>query len=281
MRYSNTAELSMRAEMEILNGRHTTRTLRARILSTMFAAGTLLAITAAPAGAADESASGAWRFKVSPYVWTPGIGGATGAGDFNLGFSDILESVNWLTMGELTASKNKFSVSADLINMKLNIGGNEQFPIPIPPGSPAAVSVGIDASSKAVLKAWVVSPTVRYKLIDKEQASLQVLAGARYLSLDVTATVTASVGAMRRAVQVSDTEDWWDGIVGASGRVYLDNSKHMYFDYYGDVGTGDSDLTWQVQGTSATASTTNGTYARATATFAGILTVARRSPTCT
>jgi hypothetical protein len=109
--------------------------------------------------------------------------------------------------------------------------------------------VDIDENSKAVLKAWIVSPTVRYKLIDKERTSLQVLAGARYMSLDITATVTESVGALERGVQVSDTEDWWDGIVGASGRVYLDNTKHMYFDYYGDVGTGDTDLTWQVQGT--------------------------------
>ena len=233
----------------MINARHTTRALRARILSAMFAAGTLLAITAGPAGAANESASSAWRFKASPYVWTPGFGGAAGGSDFNLGFGDILDSLNWLTMGELTASKNKFSVSSDFINLKLNIGGNTQFPVPPSPGSPVAGPVDIDESAKAVLKAWVVSPTVRYKLIDKERGSLQVLAGARYLSMDITATVTASVGSMQRAVQVSDTEDWWDGIVGASGRVYLDNTKHMYFDYYGDVGTGDADLTWQVQGT--------------------------------
>jgi len=39
-----------------------------------------------------------------------------------------------------------------------------------------------------------------------------------------------------------------DGIVGASGKVNLDNQKMLYFSYYGDVGTGDSDLTWSVQG---------------------------------
>jgi len=45
-------------------------------------------------------------------------------------------------------------------------------------------------------------------------------------------------------VDVSDTI--WDGIVGFKGRVALGSDKKWYIPYYADVGTGQSDLTWQV-----------------------------------
>ena len=39
--------------------------------------------------------------------------------------------------------------------------------------------------------------------------------------------------------------DNWDGIVGAKGRLGFGPRREWFVPYYVDVGTGDSDLTWQ------------------------------------
>jgi hypothetical protein len=42
------------------------------------------------------------------------------------------------------------------------------------------------------------------------------------------------------------TETQWDAVVGMKGRATLGAGRHWYIPYYVDVGTGESDLTWQV-----------------------------------
>jgi len=41
------------------------------------------------------------------------------------------------------------------------------------------------------------------------------------------------------------TEQNWDAIVGVKGRVGIGASREWFVPYYVDIGTGDSDLTWQ------------------------------------
>jgi hypothetical protein len=38
----------------------------------------------------------------------------------------------------------------------------------------------------------------------------------------------------------------WDAIVGAKGRVAFGANREWFIPYYADIGTGDSDLTWQL-----------------------------------
>ncbi len=44
-------------------------------------------------------------------------------------------------------------------------------------------------------------------------------------------------------LDLSDSESFWDGVVGLQGETKLNDQ--WTFLYYGDIGTGDSDLTWQ------------------------------------
>ena len=70
-----------------------------------------------------------------------------------------------------------------------------------------------------------------------------VMAGARFLSLDIgIKTDTDSVSGSSTA-KSSDSGSVWDGVVGVNGRVKL--SKNWILQGYGDVGSGQSDLTWQ------------------------------------
>ena len=201
-----------------------------------------LLITAAPAHAGDESASDEWRFEVDPHLWAAGVGGASGNGDeIKIGFTDVLEDFNFAMMGGVKASKNKFSVFADALYLKITGGSDSEFPLPVP-------SASVSQQLKASMKAWIATAGVGYKLIDSEQGSLNVHVGTRYTSLDVNSTVTLTGSGPGQGVVISGHEYWLDGIVGASGEVPLDNQKKWYFRYYGDLGTGDSDFIWATEG---------------------------------
>ena len=46
--------------------------------------------------------------------------------------------------------------------------------------------------------------------------------------------------------KLSETVDLWDGILGVKGRLALND--RWFLPFYDDVGTGDTDLTWQAFG---------------------------------
>jgi hypothetical protein len=78
-----------------------------------------------------------------------------------------------------------------------------------------------------------------YTLIEKNRFSLDMLAGARYLSLEVP--LEAKLGSKK--VKTSPSVHAWDGILGVKGK--YDVSDNWFLTYYLDAGTGDSDFTWQ------------------------------------
>ena len=97
------------------------------------------------------------------------------------------------------------------------------------------------------MKAWITTLGAGYNVVDNERATLDLIGGARYLSLDVDAKLNLSRGGVllqtSRQKKTSESDHVWDGIMGIKGRINL-NDK-WYMPYYADVGTGDSDLTWQ------------------------------------
>lgn len=70
-------------------------------------------------------------------------------------------------------------------------------------------------------------------------------AGARLLSLDIDLELTGG-GSLRPDRRLSESVSLWDGILGAKGRLALND--RWFLPYYLDVGTGDTDLTWQAFG---------------------------------
>ena len=49
-----------------------------------------------------------------------------------------------------------------------------------------------------------------------------------------------------RNLTISEKGNVWDGIVGVKGKVSL--YKNWYLPFYADVGTGESEITWQAAG---------------------------------
>ena len=89
--------------------------------------------------------------------------------------------------------------------------------------------------------------TVRYNILEKDKFKLNILAGARYLSLDVDLKVDIDgVRDKELSESASDSGDVWDAIVGVTGEVML--NEKWYLPYHFDIGTGNSDLTYQAFG---------------------------------
>lgn len=174
-----------------------------------------------------------WQNEVTIYGWYAGIGGAVkspgGAeSDFTVEASDILDNLNMIFMGGYEGRCGKWSVLADAVYMDVGNTANTAFS-----GGTAAVNLDIQS--------WVLHGGVGYELVQTTQATLGVLGGVRYLSLDTavnTALDGASVG-MR-----SGSDSLIDGIIGIRGQVRL--SDNWFLPYYADIGAGGSDLSYQL-----------------------------------
>jgi len=184
----------------------------------LIVAATTPGILAAQEAVRNES----WKFGVGLYGWTASIGGKSAFGsDIDIDFDDIIDKLEIAFMGVFGVRKGKWALMTDVIYMDVKDDKD----------------IALDLNASVELKAWVVNPAIGYNVLEMEKASLHILGGARYLSLKTELGLTGFSG-------VSDSRSVWDGIIGLRGRINL--AEKWYMPFYGDIGTGDSDLTWQV-----------------------------------
>jgi hypothetical protein len=201
------------------------------------------AVSMAPATAvvADSSALDDWQFKAGLYLYAAGVKGETATGgDLDISFTDLISNLNMAFMGDAEARRDKWSLAADVIYLNVGAGGGGRIPIESAPG----VSVKVDADVK--LRAWVLGFTGGYRVLQSERANLDVIAGARYLEISSFLNTSSRLGPLARTRELAASGTNWDAIVGVKGEVNLQDN--WYAPYYLDVGTGDSDLTWQIAG---------------------------------
>jgi hypothetical protein len=79
---------------------------------------------------------------------------------------------------------------------------------------------------------------------------MDVFAGARLLDIKQKLgwDFSADIGGVSPPPRSGNSEasfNNWDAIIGVKGRVAFGANRAWYVPYYVDVGTGDSDLTWQ------------------------------------
>ena len=93
------------------------------------------------------------------------------------------------------------------------------------------------------MKARVVDALAGYNLIENKKGRLDIMGGARYLYLDVKAKLAGPGQLPGVQRKITDSGSNWDGIVGVRGR--FDLSEKWYLPYYAELGTGDSNITYQ------------------------------------
>jgi hypothetical protein len=169
-----------------------------------------------------------WEYAGQIYLWGASINGTTGTGiPLSIKFEDLFKNLRMAGMAVIGARKDKLTLLADLIYMDVN---KKDLNVPVGPGPIISLnSIG--------MKAWIIQPAVSYAVYETDVDRFELLAGARYMSLELPVGFTNPIG------KVSASDDALNGIVGVRG-------THNFTDkwvgnYHLDVGTGDSDSTWQ------------------------------------
>ncbi len=165
-----------------------------------------------------------WNYSAAIYLWGAAIGGTTVDGqEVDISFSDIVDKLDFGYMGHFDAQKGKWTIAADAVYLK--VGDNVPAPGPI---------------DKLQFRSWIVTPYAAYNVVESGQWNLDLLAGARYLYMKPKLTFSPIVPGPG-TVSLSDSN--WDAIIGMKGNYKLNEKWFMPFFF--DVGSGDSDLTWQ------------------------------------
>jgi hypothetical protein len=201
---------------------------------------------------AGGSTVGNWRYSASVYGYLPSIGGSssfpTGTGStMDVSGDQILDALKFTFMGTFDAHNGRWGVFTDFIY--LNLGdtkrGTRDFTVS---GReiPAGVSADLTWDLKGVL--WTLGG--QYRLVSDPKLTVDALAGVRLLSLkpSLSWTVDGDIGTVAATGRTGSSElseKLWDGIVGAKGRYALGESGKWSLPFYVDVGTGESQLTWQ------------------------------------
>lgn len=213
------------------------------------AAGCLMA-GAMPIAAHAESGD-EWKFDATIYGWLPAIDINTrypsGGSSITVSESDILDALNFTFMGAMNARKGRWGIGTDVIYLDLGSSAkrSRQFEID---GQP--LPVGVTAKASLDLTGWLWTTAGFYRAVEKKNYSLDLLAGARMLDLSNTLkwNLSGDLGdppVISREGRSKASGTLWDGIVGLRGRASFGEDDRWFIPYYVDVGTGDSDLTWQ------------------------------------
>ncbi len=211
-----------------------------RVLIKVYAVGTkaclalvVLAIFASTTGSAQEKSDDEWQYGLEVYFWLPNLYVSTDHGNVTLSLKDIITNLRWMTMLDVDARKGKISMGLDVIYMHL--AGSKEGNLRIPPDEPLGKDARVD------LKALIPTFHGGYEVYSKGDVSMDAIIGVRYLGIKVPIKIT--VGEMTRRAQPKGHN--WDGIVGFNTRKLIDDKS--YVDFYGDIGAGQSDLTWQAK----------------------------------
>jgi hypothetical protein len=175
------------------------------------------AVSTAVGPGVASAQDGLFRARTQIYGWGLVPSTVTGA--------DAEASVGRLVAphGDRAARFGRFGVWSDALGLQPEAG--------------TYLSAGpLDGGLRARNWAWTVAGS--YAAVETPHVDLHTLAGMRRLNTEL---------AMDNAGGVVNARDAWDAVLGVRGRVKLGEGR-WFAPYYLDVGTGQSDLTWQASG---------------------------------
>jgi hypothetical protein len=181
----------------------------------------------------EEAAASEWKKSFELYFWLPRIyiNTADDSDYFKLTLSDILRNLNFMTMIDFNAQKDKWSMGADMIYVHLTDKiTTDSHPILDDP----KVHIG--------MRAFISTFGGSYQFFDKGRTELSALAGVRYLYIRLPIEFDID-GDESFGVDLGGHN--WNGVIGMRGKTTF-NDK-LYMDYYADLGTGQAKNTYQIK----------------------------------
>jgi hypothetical protein len=203
--------------------------------------------------ATAQSLSDQWKFGASIYGWFPELGGQTtfpprsGGESISVSADTILENLKFVFMGTFEAQRGRWGMFTDVVYM--DVGDSKTSTRDLIYNG-VTLPAGVTANTNFDLKMLVWTLAGTYRVVAEPGATFDVLAGARLLDVKekLGYSLYGNVGQIsvpgRSGTREAD-QSLWDGVVGVKGRLAFGADHQWYVPYYLDVGTGQSDLTWQ------------------------------------
>jgi len=197
-----------------------------------------------------------WQFTATLYGWVPAIDqtvnfpGDRGSTDIHVSMSDVLSALKMTFQGSFDAHNGRWGIFNDLFYADL--GGAKSRTRDFSVGNiglPASTETDLTLDIKTLI--WTVAG--EYRVGSDPAWTLDLLAGARMARMKPTLgySITGDLGPIEIPGRVGSKqvdERVWDGIVGVKGRYTFGEGRKWYAPFYVDVGTGQSQLTWQIAG---------------------------------
>jgi hypothetical protein len=194
-----------------------------------------------------------WIFSATIYGYLPDIGGKlsvpvdSSGHSINVDAKTILDHLKFTFMGTLDVHNGRWGAFTDIIY--LDVGGSKSNVHTGTIGLPAETTADLNLDLKGTI--WTVAG--EYRVISDPTTKLDVVAGARLFNIKPTLgwQFHGDIGPIPEPGRTGSkqiSENIWDGIVGVKGRVLFGDDRKWFVPFYADIGTGQSDLTWQVAG---------------------------------
>ena len=220
------------------------------------AIGSLFPGAAAAQGAPSSTDASSWQFTATIYGWVPIIDGKVifpddkGSTDIHVNGANVISHLKMTFQGSLDANNGRWGIFNDVVYVDL--GGVKSQSHDLWIGDvriPATATADLSLDLKSLI--WTVAG--EYRVASDPTWTMDLLAGARLLRMKptLTYTITGDLGSVaipgRNGVKQVN-EGVWDGIVGVKGRYAFGDGGKWFVPFYLDVGTGQSQLTWQISG---------------------------------
>jgi hypothetical protein len=220
------------------------------------AAGALLPMSAGAQTTQSGWAAEKWQFTATLYGWVPTIDGRVNFADdrrstgIHASMSDVLNHLKMTFQGSLDVHNGRWGIFNDVVYV--NVGGIKSRTRDFSIGNveiPASANTDLTLDIKALV--WTVAG--EYRVASDAAWTVDLLGGARTLRMKPTLgySITGDLGPIvipGREGRKEVDETAWDGIVGVKGRYTFGEDRKWYAPFYLDVGTGQTQLTWQIAG---------------------------------
>jgi hypothetical protein len=212
-----------------------------------------LALLCIAPGVSRAQSTNDWRFEASIYAYLPTISGTStfppqgGGSSASVDIATILDNLKMTFMGSFEARRGPWGLLVDVIY--LDVGDTREQSQGLSIGG-IGIPADVDAKVSYDLKGWVSTFAGTYRLVANQGYTGDVLVGTRVLNMrpSLSWQLTGNVASIpvldQQGSREEETQDW-DLIVGFKGRASLAPDGRWFVPYYLDVGTGESQFTWQ------------------------------------
>lgn len=182
-------------------------------------------ITASQLAYADDN----WKFNAEVYALGADVSATSILGqDHTAEFDDILDNLEFAMFGSVAAKRDKLALIANLLYVDVSASKDDER---------GSVSINKNVEMEALISTLAAG----WELAKSETSTFHGLIGTRVLTLDTSVSIDVAPLGERSG---NESDELWDLVLGIQGRADL--SPKWYITYYADIGTGDSDSTYQL-----------------------------------